>query len=115
MDMTNKKEIEIKVKPVKKEGGWWMIRNSNGKKDFALTLCLWAFIICVLMALASSFQVIDVNGHTITFRAFDVGFATTVFVPTAMLYFGRRYQNNVQLQTQTAKKEEEESEENQGV
>lgn len=70
---------------------FWMIRNSGGKKDVALTLMLATWVICCALAIVGAIETISYDDKTIEFNEFDIGFASVVFVPLAGLYFGRRY------------------------
>jgi len=74
-----------------KEGPWWALKNSAGKKDVAMTLMLIAFFFALLLAGMGAIETAAILGQTIAFRAFDMGFATTVLVPLIGLYFGRRW------------------------
>lgn len=75
----------------KYNGPWWMMRNSAGKRDAALTLMVLAFLFSLGMAAVGVIEELAYDGSSITFRQFDMGFATTVLVPLIALYFGRRY------------------------
>jgi hypothetical protein len=72
-------------------GPWWMMRNSSGKKDVAMTLMIIAFFFSLGLAAIGSIQSLSFAGYAFAFRAFDMGFATTVLVPLIGLYFGRRW------------------------
>lgn len=74
-----------------KIGPWWALKNSAGKKDVAMTLMIVAFLFSLLLAIAGAFEDVSFGDSSLSFRAFDMGFATTVFAPLVALYFGRRY------------------------
>ena len=73
------------------EGSWWMIRNSRGKKDVALTLMLVSFVFSIALAVFGAVETLNVGDNSVSFREFNMGFATTVLVPLIGLYFGRRW------------------------
>lgn len=79
------------MKEKNKKVPFWMIRNSGGKKDVALTLMLATWVICCGLAIVGAIQTISYDDKTVEFNEFDIGFASVVFVPLAGLYFGRRY------------------------
>ena len=70
---------------------WWAFRNSAGKKDVAMTLMIIAFFFALGLAGLGAIETASVLGQMFAFRAFDMGFATTVLVPLIGLYFGRRW------------------------
>jgi len=70
---------------------WWALKNSAGKKDVSMTLMIISFIFCLGMAILGSFESVNLGERSFNFRAFDVGFASTVLIPMLALYFGRRY------------------------
>jgi hypothetical protein len=74
-----------------KKGSWWMVRNSSGKKDVALTLMLVSFTFSIALALFGAIETLDLGDRSISFREYNMGFATTVLVPLIGLYFGRRW------------------------
>ncbi len=73
-----------------KKEPWWMLRNSAGKKDFALTLTFISFIVCSVMALLGSITTLTFGAVVISFNPMDPIYATTIFLGSAGLYFGRR-------------------------
>jgi len=74
-----------------KDGPWWMMRNSAGKKDVAMTFMTIAFLFSLFLAVLGSVEAVNFGGKSFNFRAFDMGFATTVLTPLIALYFGRRW------------------------
>lgn len=74
-----------------KTGPWWALRNSAGKKDVAMTLMIVSFVFSLLLAGLGAIENINLGEQSFNFRAFDMGFATTVLVPLIGLYFGRRW------------------------
>lgn len=72
-------------------GPWWMVKNSNGKKDAALTLMLLAFVFTLAMTFLSAIHTVNIGDKNISFREFDMGFPTVVLIPLIGLYFGRRW------------------------
>lgn len=70
---------------------WWALKNSAGKKDVAMTLMIVAFLFSLLLAVLGAFESVNLGEKSFNFRAFDMGFATTVLVPLIGLYFGRRW------------------------
>lgn len=70
---------------------WWAFRNSAGKKDVAMTLMIVAFTFSLFLAALGAVENINLGDQSFNFRAFDMGFATTVLVPLIGLYFGRRW------------------------
>ena len=76
---------------VEKKGSWWMLHNSGGKKDVALTMMIVTWILCCVLAIVGAVNEISYEGDKITFNEFNMGFATVVFTPIVGLYFGRRY------------------------
>lgn len=67
-------------------GPWWALKNSAGKKDVAMTLMIVSFLFCLLLAILGSFEAVQVGEKSFNFRAFDMGFATTVFAPLVALF-----------------------------
>lgn len=80
---------------------WWMLRNSRGKKDVALTLMVAAFILTCILTLAGAVSVIQVGTLALEIRSLDMGFTSTVLVPLIMLYFGNRYSDKLPLARDT--------------
>lgn len=78
------------ARPTKK-GAWWMMKNSSGKKDIALTLMVVAFIFSLGLAGLGSIENLDLGDRSVSFREYNMGFATTVLAPIVGLYFGRRW------------------------
>ena len=74
-----------------KEGSWWMLKNSGGKKDVALTMMIVTWLLCMVLAAAGAVGTVEVENVKVVFQEFNMGFATTVLVPLIGLYFGRRY------------------------
>lgn len=72
-------------------GPWWALKNSAGKKDVAMTLMVVCFLFTLGLAGMGAIETASILGQVIAFRAFDMGFATTVLVPLIGLYFGRRW------------------------
>jgi hypothetical protein len=70
---------------------WWMIKNSKGGKDAALTLMLIAFFFSLMLAGLGAIETLSIATYAVAFRSFDMGFATTVLIPLIGLYFGRRW------------------------
>jgi len=88
------KRLEPLTKVIVKESSkhpWWALKNSAGKKDVSMTLMIISFVFCLGMAILGSFESINLGERSFSFRAFDVGFASTVLIPMLALYFGRRY------------------------
>ncbi len=85
------KEKKLEKKPKEKSGSWWMLKNSGGKKDVALTMMMVTWLLCMGLAVAGAFGSVEIEGMKIVFQEFNMGFATTVLVPLIGLYFGRRY------------------------
>lgn len=70
---------------------WWALKNSAGKKDVAMSLMIIAFFFALGLAGLGAIETASILGQSLAFRAFDMGFATTVLVPLIGLYFGRRW------------------------
>lgn len=84
--MNNNKNANNKIFEPK-----WMLRNSSGKKDAALTLMVLAFVFTVFMAFLGVIHHISIGDKNIEFREFDIGFPTVVLIPLCTLYFSRKY------------------------
>jgi len=65
------------------------IKNSDGDKSATVTLMWIAFIVTTIAYIAGMFVQIG----PVVFRQFDVGAASTYFIPILTLYGGRRWTN----------------------
>lgn len=68
------------------KGPWWALRNSNGKKDVAMTLMIVSFAFSLFLAGIGAIENINLGNRSFNFRAFDMGFATTVLIPLIGLF-----------------------------
>ena len=97
-----------------KKGSWWMVKNSSGKKDVALTLMLASFVFSLVLAIFGAVETLSLGDRSISFREYNMGFATTVLIPFIGLYFGRRWTDTnrglYDQQKLYAKRPEDESE-----
>lgn len=84
--MSEKTEIKLSA-----NHPWWALRNSSGKKDVAMTLMIVSFVFSLILAGLGAVENINLGNRSFNFRAFDIGFATTVLIPLIGLYYGRRY------------------------
>lgn len=67
------------------------IKNTSNKKDAALTLMILAFVFSLLLAIMGAIDSLTLGDYIISFREYNMGFATTVLIPLIGLYFGRRW------------------------
>lgn len=72
------------------DGPWWMMRNSAGKKDVAMTFMTIAFVFSLLLAALGTIEAANFGDRSFNFRAFDMGFATTVLTPLIGLSLFRK-------------------------
>lgn len=109
------KSIVAKKTRSSKQGPWWALKNTSGKRDVAMTLMILAFLFSLLLAGLGTLENVNLGERSFSFRAFDMGFATTVLVPLIGLYFGRRWTDTqhglYDMQALHAGKKEEKDEE----
>lgn len=83
--------MKISVDVEKKVSRLW-INNTSGKPDAALTLLVVSFILSCVLAIVGAVDEVSIGSTIIDFNEFNVGgFATTVMLPLAGLYWGRRF------------------------
>jgi len=64
---------------------WWMVRNSQGRKDALLTFALWGTLVVLVKVIVSGMVI-----GKITFGVIDATLATAVLVSTIGAYTTKR-------------------------
>lgn len=69
---------------------FWMMRNSDGKKDGVFTMACVGFAFCLVKMLLVG-VVLQVAGHEVNFGTIDGATIAAILTPTLGAYVGRKY------------------------
>lgn len=66
---------------------WFWMKDSSGKPSASVTFATVSFYVTTVLYILAAFESLG----PIKMRAFDVAACAAYFVPSLMLYFGRRF------------------------
>jgi hypothetical protein len=68
---------------------WWMLANSDGKKDGVLTMAVWCIVVILAKLLLAGIT-FKFNGKDVNLGGVDAGVIAALLTPTLGAYVARR-------------------------